>query len=626
MTKYTIDMVSSTFTENGCTLLTKEYKNMAQKLDYICKCGETKKVSYQGFLIRKIGCKTCANVPKPKIVKPKSAKRKITYDIVKKEFEDNGCTLISESYVNNRAPLEYICSCGEKNSKTYNCFQYKKGCMSCTGTPKYTYEQVVEIFKQKDCILLSKTYEKVGRVLSYICSCGNKSNISLTNLLSGHKCRSCRTYARTYTTEIVREEFDKYDYILQDVYVEYDALMSYTCPYGHLGRISWRRFKNGNRCLDCSEDNQVVSASSSKDTGPELLEEKSIALLPEAVISNDIGSELLEEMQKKFTEEEQVVFANNFYMYLKYHPTEDFVINLGDVYEMIGFTKLGNAKVLLNKNFTENEDYKIFLEHDKNPKDDLLLQPQKQTSSDPRGGFNKESIMLNVDTFKNLCMIARTEKAKKIRMYYVKMENINNAIIKKKTQAPILFNQDQINNSKRLIEHFGSKNDVFYMFSFKYLEELYVKFGIVGELREFHKRITEHQQEFGNICFHTVLQCSNVTKVEREFKETSLYSTNKAKIPKKSGSGSHVEIIKLSEIVTSEIVSQEMTRIAGNRILDPPPDYVESTTNLSLEMEKEKTKQLELQTQVRLAEIQMQTQVRLAEIQAEIRIKELNTR
>ena len=43
--------------------------------------------------------------------------------------------------------------------------------------------------------------------------------------------------------------------------------------------------------------------------------------------------------------------------------------------------------------------------------------------------------MLNVDTFKNLCMIVKTEKGKAIRQYYVKLENIYNKFIKEEMEA-----------------------------------------------------------------------------------------------------------------------------------------------------------------------------------------------
>jgi len=47
-------------------------------------------------------------------------------------------------------------------------------------------------------------------------------------------------------------------------------------------------------------------------------------------------------------------------------------------------------------------------------------------------------------------------------------------------QDNLLFNQDQINTSKRLINYYGDKRDIFYMFSFKYLEEWYAKYGMLN--------------------------------------------------------------------------------------------------------------------------------------------------
>jgi hypothetical protein len=135
------------------------------------------------------------------------------------------------------------------------------------------------------------------------------------------------------------------------------------------------------------------------------------------------------------------------------------------------------------------------------------------------------------------------------------------------------------------------------MFSFKYLEEWYAKYGMVGEVRDFYERVQQHIAEFQDICFHNVLQCSNINKVESDFKETALVSINKVKIPKKYG-GNHTEIIKLSEIVTTEVIKEEMIKVAGDRMLDPPPRYsvvtqqIENVNNgTSLEVEKERSDQ-----------------------------------
>ena len=168
-------------------------------------------------------------------------------------------------------------------------------------------------------------------------------------------------------------------------------------------------------------------------------------------------------------------------------------------------------------------------------------------------------------------------------------------VFRQEVNNNLQFNQDQINTSKKLINYYGNKRDIFYMFSFRYLEELYAKFGIVGELRDFYERVRQHMTEFENICFHNVIQCSNISKVESDFKETALFSMNKVKIPKKNG-GNHTEVIKLSELITTNIIKDEMIKVAGERMIDPPPIYTQQIENdVSLEIVKEHTKQKQIE-------------------------------
>lgn len=68
----------------------------------------------------------------------------------------------------------------------------------------------------------------------------------------------------------------------------------------------------------------------------------------------------------------------------------------------------------MENNFTQNEDYKI------------NVLPRERV----RTGPDSETIMLNIDTFQNLCMMVKTDQGKAIRKYYVKLENIYNKIIK----------------------------------------------------------------------------------------------------------------------------------------------------------------------------------------------------
>jgi phage anti-repressor protein len=142
-------------------------------------------------------------------------------------------------------------------------------------------------------------------------------------------------------------------------------------------------------------------------------------------------------MNEEFTESEQRWYIANLYVYMNYHPTNDFPINLANVFKMIGFANKGNAMKTIKSNFIKDEDYKT------------SLLPKEKSSW---GGSGSEQIMLNVDTFKNLCMLAKTDKGKEIRKYYVKLENIYNKIIKEEIEENKLLLEQEKENTTKLIE------------------------------------------------------------------------------------------------------------------------------------------------------------------------------
>lgn len=61
----------------------------------------------------------------------------------------------------------------------------------------------------------------------------------------------------------------------------------------------------------------------------------------ENTIQLNFQSDLINELNNEFTGEEQRWFIANFYVFLNYHPTEDYPINLENVYNMIGFANKG---------------------------------------------------------------------------------------------------------------------------------------------------------------------------------------------------------------------------------------------------------------------------------------------
>jgi phage anti-repressor protein len=144
-------------------------------------------------------------------------------------------------------------------------------------------------------------------------------------------------------------------------------------------------------------------------------------------------------LNEEFTEEQQQWYIANLFMYMNYHPTNDYPINLEHVFKMIGFANKGNAMKTIKSNFVKDEDYKT------------SLLPKEKSSW---GGSGSEQIILNIDTFKNLCMLAKTQQGKEIRKYYVKLENIYNKIIKEEIEnQKILLEKEKENTQKLLKEN-----------------------------------------------------------------------------------------------------------------------------------------------------------------------------
>jgi len=143
---------------------------------------------------------------------------------------------------------------------------------------------------------------------------------------------------------------------------------------------------------------------------------------PITQLNGTYQSKLIAKIKTHFNEYEQQMFVASFYCYLNYDSETDFVIDLDNIWKWLGFGQKVNAKTLLEKNFTIDKDYK------------LLLSSGNQTFSDKttRGGHNKETFMLSVETFKMFCMKAGTKKADEIHKYYIKMERILQSVLQEK--------------------------------------------------------------------------------------------------------------------------------------------------------------------------------------------------
>jgi hypothetical protein len=121
---------------------------------------------------------------------------------------------------------------------------------------KYSLEEVRDIFKQRDCVLLAETYENSKKKLPFVCSCGNHSEINLNHLLNGRKCSSCgrkrNVEKQRHTIGFVRDYFEKHDCILLSNFYENNKTeLNYICKCGNTHVTTFDTFKKSHRCREC---------------------------------------------------------------------------------------------------------------------------------------------------------------------------------------------------------------------------------------------------------------------------------------------------------------------------------------------------------------------------------------
>jgi phage anti-repressor protein len=235
---------------------------------------------------------------------------------------------------------------------------------------------------------------------------------------------------------------------------------------------------------------------------------------PITKFTGNYQSKLIEKVKNSFTAYEQQIFLASFYCYLKYDKTTDFVIDLDNVWQWLGFSQKVNAKMLLEKQFIIDVDYTK----------SLLLQ-QKQTTN-TKGGHNKETFMLNVDTFKKFCLKAGTKKADEIHDYFIKLEEILQEILfeesnelklqleqlentKNKELEEKLIKQKELDNEIFLLKEYANSGPLIYIIKVKKLNngEYIIKIG--HSEKGILNRYNEHKTNYGE-CL--LLNCFAVDK------------------------------------------------------------------------------------------------------------------
>lgn len=136
-------------------------------------------------------------------------RRKITYDLVKKEFDDRGYTLLSKNYVNNSSYLEYICPHHTNKGIqkiTFQNFTSGRGCPYCAKRiRKTTDEYILELQHIKPNIEVVGQYVNLKTKILHRCKiCDYEWDVLPDNMLHAKNgCPKCGKRAKITPKEFI---------------------------------------------------------------------------------------------------------------------------------------------------------------------------------------------------------------------------------------------------------------------------------------------------------------------------------------------------------------------------------------------------------------------------------------
>lgn len=313
------------------------------------------------------------------------------------------------------------------------------------------------------------------------------------------------------------------------------------------------------------------------------------------------NNNLLNKVKNTFNEYEQQLFIASFYSYLNYHKTDDYIVDLDNIWKWLGFATKQKAILLLEKNFEVEKDYKKPLNH--------------KVKQKKNGGQNIQKYYLNVKTFKSLCLKAQTKKADEIHEYYLKMEELIQEVLeeeatemknkllikqselekleekkkkelekleenKKKEYEEKLIKEKALERQKILLKEFGNSESLIYIIKVKSYNngEYIVKIG--ESRRGILGRFNEHKSHYEE-CL--LLDCFFVDK-SKDF-ESFLHNHENIRLNRVTDLVKHKNERELF-LIGKELSYKMLLKIIDNNIKYFEKNNNDEVEKLKLECEK----------------------------------------
>lgn len=253
-------------------------------------------------------------------------------------------------------------------------------------------------------------------------------------------------------------------------------------------------------------------------------------------LSDNYQNNFLEKLKEKFTDSQQRLFVSSFYCYLNYNSKADFVIDMSDIWKWLGFGRKEECKRVLTKHFTINTDYKINII---NKVYEEAAPPTcgagPSTKNLGGAGLNKEKILMNINTFKKLCLKSNTKKADEIHDYFIKLEETLQETINEESMElrnQLLYKEQLLIEQKEqtelekeillettLLQQFPINTQCIYIAKIDNKDAKngnLVSFGMSNNLQE---RIKVHKKTYINFRLTNVFKVNNHIEIENCIKK-----------------------------------------------------------------------------------------------------------
>ena len=243
---------------------------------------------------------------------------------------------------------------------------------------------------------------------------------------------------------------------------------------------------------------------------------------PISSLSGNYQNRMVAKIQDRFSNYEQQLFLASFYCFLRYNPNAEFVVDLDNIWEWLGFSQKIRAKELLEKHFTIEIDYKTL----------LSLEREQKCG---RGGHNKETIMLTINAFKRFCLKAGTKKADQIHEYYIKLEEVLHEVINEESselRLQIQQKDKQLGNANlereliresTILELFPENVQCVYYGTVDNLSGNNEKLFKFGNSNNLSKRVNSHRKTFINFRLVNAFKVDNKFYAENAMKRDAIF-------------------------------------------------------------------------------------------------------